>query len=760
MAINAQTIKTAQAAGYTPDEIKSFITTSPQYTQAKKAGYDDGAIFQHLGFSDSEYRGDTSGRNVSDMEREFIKQEGTLGTRLRNTSLKDAAYNIGAEVPRLAQEMVTVPLNSAIKGAYGIGGLARTGGDLYRGKPLDESFQSGADFIQSRPQVSGPLDPSMVGDVISSGVSSVNESLPQNTAGDIGRGVIEAGMDIGGLIGGGKALKATGRGIANASGAAVVKAIGTKPERLMESTLKQSTVLPESTRARNVRTALEGGYLPNKNGVAKLAGDISDLNTKIAGVIDEAKQAGDTVNVDSVISRLDGLKNKANDSPMWKENNAAIDGVIEGLKTNPNVVNGELPVDIAQRMKVKIGQDVKYGQFGSFETEGLKGVARGIKEELAAQFPELADLNAKDSALYSLQKQLDRASNRIGNRDTIGIGPAIKMGAGAATGTSGAIAGTLMAVIEHPSVAPRLAMALYKARKGAISRAEAFDATKQKLSDLSTNFRQLLSDNPKTSAAIGAGGAAAVYKVINGDDKQALPLLMGIIAPSVAKGLKGEINMPKAPELLEAIKNTQGASITPDGLLLDVSRFQKPEQSGQVSVRTGVFYLPEKNSSQKGLYTRASNNYGGNQVIEGQTLVKNPLIVKGATGGKAPEVAYDMINGKGAYQSMRNDVLKELPQWGRKASPGDIYNLLEKYGADGDLADLIIQNSKGGNLLPYAIQENIVAHAVRNAGHDAVIGYSKRKGQSVLSEIFDVRETDYPTPEGDFAVHPDFRGKK
>jgi len=56
------------------------------------------------------------------------------------------------------------------------------------------------------------------------------------------------------------------------------------------------------------------------------------------------------------------------------------------------------------------------------------------------------------------------------------------------------------------------------------------------------------------------------------------------------------------------------------------------------------------------------------------------------------------------------------------------------------------------------VQENIVANAVRNAGHDAVLGYGKGRGDKgeFFSEVFDVREAAYPTPQGDFELMPQF----
>jgi hypothetical protein len=75
------------------------------------------------------------------------------------------------------------------------------------------------------------------------------------------------------------------------------------------------------------------------------------------------------------------------------------------------------------------------------------------------------------------------------------------------------------------------------------------------------------------------------------------------------------------------------------------------------------------------------------------------------------------------------------------------------------MARFIINNSKQGNQLRYAIQENIIANAVRNAGHDAVLGYGKGRGGKgeFFSEVFDVREQTYPTPQGNFELMPNFQ---
>lgn len=273
---------------------------------------------------------------------------------------------------------------------------------------------------------------------------------------------------------------------------------------------------------------------------------------------------------------------------------------------------------------------------------------------------------------------------------------------------------------------------------------------------------------PATKVALRSAGGAINDAMVYGTGPLATltPQPMRVVPTEVAKRIDMPTNLPKTPEFMEAIANEPSAQITNEGLLINLKRLQNPAQSGEESVRTGVFYLPEGQAGNLKHY-KGKTGYGGSEPIEGQTLYKNPLLVKGATGGKAPEVAYDHIVGKGAYQTMRKDVLNA---YGYNANQSQkieaVQGLLEKYnGLDSDdaynMAYNIVTNSKGGNLLPYAVQENIVGHAVRNAGHDAVLGYSKGKGDKghFFSEVFDVRESHYPTSQGDYQLMPQFERK-
>lgn len=235
---------------------------------------------------------------------------------------------------------------------------------------------------------------------------------------------------------------------------------------------------------------------------------------------------------------------------------------------------------------------------------------------------------------------------------------------------------------------------------------------------------------------------------------------------SNTSSLNTKASLPKDALFLDAVKNTEGAEITKEGLKLKALRFQTPEQAGSQSVRTGVFYLPSEKSAGASHY-KGKMGYGGSEKMTGDIVVQKPMFVKGATGGKAPEIAFDTIKGKGAYQKMRSEVLNSYGYNARSYEKEEaVQALLEKYnGLDsGDAYDLaynIVENSKGGNTLPYAIQENIVAHTVRDAGYDSILGYSvSREKKPILSELFDLREISYPEGSGMAGdINPSFLGE-
>ena len=249
---------------------------------------------------------------------------------------------------------------------------------------------------------------------------------------------------------------------------------------------------------------------------------------------------------------------------------------------------------------------------------------------------------------------------------------------------------------------------------------------------------------------------------------------LGIIPVAKAKELNVKAT-PASDVLKSVVENTQGASIDADGhLILNLERRQKPDQEMSESVRGGVFYLPKGDKNfrhyNNGTGKQGANVYGGEQQVIGETAFKNPLLVKGATGGKAPEAAYTQLMGKDAFKQLQKDVdSANIPYYVYNKEPWlrveEVSKFLEKHAPElMNHAEFIIDNSSNGNQLRYALQEAAIASAARKAGHDGIVGYSELrgadKGKKRISEVFDVRENRYPSPTGDYSIHEQFLNSK
>jgi hypothetical protein len=250
-----------------------------------------------------------------------------------------------------------------------------------------------------------------------------------------------------------------------------------------------------------------------------------------------------------------------------------------------------------------------------------------------------------------------------------------------------------------------------------------------------------------------AGMMAENYMVKQG-------FMPNIVPPSVVNEMGMATTLPKNDIFTQAVANTPNARITDEGLYINLMRKQKPEQAMTESVRSGVFYLPEGSSSIK--HYGGTHFYGGSEKIAGETLYKNPLFVKGATGGKAPEAAYAELTDKDQLKQMLDDAMEHSsfgfrPNVSYGQQTQKVEEFLSRYAPDlAGYGSYIVDNSKKGNQLRYALQEAAVAQKARNAGYDAVIGQSKGKKGPFISEVFDIRESHYPNQYGDFQLNPKF----
>jgi hypothetical protein len=229
---------------------------------------------------------------------------------------------------------------------------------------------------------------------------------------------------------------------------------------LYRTALKPSTALPSMQSAWRVQTGLTEEIPVSQGGQAKLGELMDDLNDAIRK--DIASKPGATISSAAVASRLAQTEQQFRQQVTPQADIAAIRATgQEFLAAQPS----QIPVEQAQAIKQGTYQQLKkkYGQIGPASVEAQKALARGIKEELETQFPEIHDLNARESSLIGLDKSLDRAVNRIENWEQFGIGTPIMAGAAkAVTGSTGvgAVAGVMAAVLRNPMLKSKIAIAL------------------------------------------------------------------------------------------------------------------------------------------------------------------------------------------------------------------------------------------------------------------------------------------------------------
>jgi hypothetical protein len=284
-------------------------------------------------------------------------------------------------------------------------------------------------------------------------------------------------------------------------GASKAVLFGKTPEGAYESALKPSTTLSPAERAAVVKTGLEQAIPISKGGLEKLGGRIEALNqaikdeiaadptrpidpNKVATRADVAKaKFANQVNAQGDLDAIEASKQQFLDEQGRKpaippKPTGLVDAQGRPIMGQGTPAQPAPPMNAADAQTMKQGTyrvlKGKFGEQGSASVEAQKALARGLKEEIASQFPEINGLNAAESKLLDLQPILERAVNRISNHQAIGIGTPVAGAAAKAVTGSGAVsvvASVLKGVLDNPSVKSRLAIAISKSSKIPISQA-------------------------------------------------------------------------------------------------------------------------------------------------------------------------------------------------------------------------------------------------------------------------------------------------
>lgn len=277
--------------------------------------------------------------------------------------------------------------------------------------------------------------------------------------------------------------------------------LGKTPEAAYESALKPSTSLSPADRAAMVKTGLENEIPVSKQGLEDIGTAIDNLNQAIKDqissdptrpidpnkVVTRADQAkakfAKQVNAQGDLNAIDASKQQFLDEQGAKPGKPATPprptGILDaqgnpimdaGTPAKPPTAAPAMNAADAQEMKQGTYRVLrgKFGEQGSASVEAQKALARGLKEEIANQFPEISKLNADESRLLDLQPVLERAVNRISNHQSVGIGtPVAGAAAKAVTGSSpvGVVASVLKSVLDNPTMKSRLAIMVSKGGK-------------------------------------------------------------------------------------------------------------------------------------------------------------------------------------------------------------------------------------------------------------------------------------------------------
>jgi len=296
-----------------------------------------------------------------------------------------------------------------------------------------------------------------------------------------------AAAKVGGKVGAmGQKVADVGRFIDPITGAvkapvAAIEKLTGKPisTYLYESAMKPSTTLTPDARKNLLETAMDLNARPNVKSVEKLKRQQQGVFDEISEIENSAgaKAFGDFVPNSELFTGIPEVAAKyAPPSTTARADLKSIAKVMQDQLDSieaMGIPGSQLSIDDLTKIKRNIYEKVKFdegqlaGRMDRPTERTYKAIARAAKEQLEIYIPEVKELNKLYGDIAQVQKKLQiPASNRIGNRDLIGIGAPIKAGAGAAmSGSAGTAAGVLAGLIDTPSIKASLGINAKRAGK-------------------------------------------------------------------------------------------------------------------------------------------------------------------------------------------------------------------------------------------------------------------------------------------------------
>ena len=232
---------------------------------------------------------------------------------------------------------------------------------------------------------------------------------------------------------------------------------------------------------------------------------------------------------------------------------------------------------------------------------------------------------------------------------------------------------------------------------------------------------------------------------------------LGVVPRRIAETTPGPVRLPELTDDLDLIANTRGIDVTPEGVVAQVRRYQKPGQALTPVTREGVYYSP---IGQGGAYRKIGDygGEGGSQGITGTTLYKRPLVV--------PEFGEGTGMGASVIAKVLPDGPARATEMGQAArdvfrAPWDtsyrMREFLQRYGGyDGEAATALArdigENVPSGFSQRYALMDAVGAKLARDSGFDGVLYARGPK----IEEVIDLREATYPGARGRYTLRPEY----
>ena len=248
---------------------------------------------------------------------------------------------------------------------------------------------------------------------------------------------------------------------------------------LYESAMKPSTTLTPAARKKLLETAMDLNARPNVKSVEKLKRQQQGVFDEISAIEDGAgaRAFGDFVPNSELFTGIPEVAAKyAPPSTTARADLKSIAKVMQDQLDSieaMGIPGSQLSIDDLTKIKRNIYEKVQHsdgqtsGRIDKPTERTYKAIARAAKEQLEIYIPEVKELNKLYGDISKVQKKLQiPASNRISNRDVMGIGAPIKAGFGATiNGSVGAAAGVLAGLLDTPSIKASLGINARRAGK-------------------------------------------------------------------------------------------------------------------------------------------------------------------------------------------------------------------------------------------------------------------------------------------------------